>query len=645
MLAAPITAHPIIVRPLAAPPSLLTLRCPWLATRKHALSLLIRSVPSLLIAIRAEIEAQSDLAGGVPLSIRDADAAEGLRLRSRLERGDSPREVLKGAAPPTLAQLLVDFFHALPDDLWSTCRTELGALMHSPSQLEEQAELVLLANLPTIRRELLLWLLQLLHDASVPASSPTSPRGSPRVGRREVLRLLAPRLLTPHPAAASAPRQSADDHDLVLGHDACRFLERLLDAYSLLVMDSLLAPPSLSLLMLTLPLELAVLLPPRCEEQQRISYVSDALLRATAEAELKERHMIPPATPAQLMVLLESRGVHAPDRGSWEDSAAGVDPPEVGAADAADPVPAPVVSARPLVSRPGCVRVRPRAVPGPSSVGVVGRGDAAASSTGGEGGAEKLPLRRAVGCSAMVGRLHEELRSGAVALLEVDGQLVLHCLELKLCLTWQSELPWQSLVLVEVFDTSPHGVPRRTSREVRLPLAHGQPLKEALLGGMATLGIARTDVHLAGRVEREVLRVESSADFPGLSVVRSTRRVRGELTANASAAVMQPNFSCDCAPGRSGVMRKWLAWLHPAELVAATHAPLCASAEEERRFTAKEEWSRLLRRSVAAGIHGQRVPCVCVGRLEEGLTPRQEAAVGEACAGLSSKVRPMQELL
>ena len=185
--------------------------------------------------------------------------------------------------------------------------------MHSATASDDQSELLLLTKLPPAERELVLWLLQLLHDASVPAAGAvSSPHGSPHAALSSAFRQLAPRLLMPRagarslvpptpalalasppcrrpapappsrahvppattppshepapppfgppllPVAGRAALHDDSDKELVFGHDACRFLERLLNAYSLLLIDSLLAPPSLSLSMHALPLELEI---------------------------------------------------------------------------------------------------------------------------------------------------------------------------------------------------------------------------------------------------------------------------------------------------------------------------------------------------------------------------------------------------
>lgn len=94
----------------------------------------------------------------------------------------------------------------------------------------------------------------------------------------------------------------------------------------------------------------------------------------------------------------------------------------------------------------------------------------------------------------------------------------------------------------------------------------------------------------------------------------------------------------------AGEARRWLAWAHPSELAGALHSRLCLAAEEARREAGIREWELLLQRSRQAGGEGARVACVCVGRMQEAVTPKMEAAVSEACSRLTSGSREIWDI-
>ena len=97
------------------------------------------------------------------------------------------------------------------------------------------------------------------------------------------------------------------ERDLVFNHNACRFLERLLNEYSLILIDSLLAPPSLLLTKAT-SLELAVLLPARCSRSQRLAKLSNTLLQILSHhgdaVRLQDYQLPSPATRDALLHLV-----------------------------------------------------------------------------------------------------------------------------------------------------------------------------------------------------------------------------------------------------------------------------------------------------------------------------------------------------
>ena len=77
--------------------------------------------------------------------------------------------------------------------------------MHSPPPAEEQAQLlILLAHLPELERELVLWVLHLLHELALPSERVTShSQGSQQMILSSAFRTLAPHLLLRRAGAES----------------------------------------------------------------------------------------------------------------------------------------------------------------------------------------------------------------------------------------------------------------------------------------------------------------------------------------------------------------------------------------------------------------------------------------------------------
>jgi len=526
----------------------------------------------LLASIRAELKTQVEAAGGASSSLYGADPSKVQALKLALEDGANPAEALDGSAAPTLVQLLVDWFGALPDDVWANCRSALHQLMHSPPPAEEQAELlILLAHLPELERELVLWVLHLLHELTLPSERVTNhSQGSQQMILSSAFRMLAPHLLL----LRADVEASAQNAHLFLGHDACRFLERLLKVYSFLLIDSLLVPPSFALLVDALPLELPILLPALSRRAQRLARLSAVVLPhcGSGATNFSAHQVQVPSTAHELLRLV-----------------------------------------------------------------VNGNGACAALSTETEGIDGRVFNEEAQLDDAQLDDMLQELQIGELALLRFGADVLLYRTELKLSLSWQAELPWQSLLLVETHSARGGGIPKQTYSELHLPLSHKDVLCTALVRGLRDVSIEPADVFLHPRVEREFIRIDYDANYCNLPVVRSTRVVRGVLNASASATVMQPAFCCSNA-SHAVARRRWLAWWHPAELLAATQSQLCIAADEQRRFAGAHEWSHLLRRSLPDGSRGSHhVPCVCVGRPDEGLTTKMEAAVGDACARLATQ--------
>ncbi|KAL1495717.1 hypothetical protein AB1Y20_016580 [Prymnesium parvum] len=257
-----------------------------------------RRAPLLLLALREAMAA----AGGAPLAARAAQPHGLLAARRKLEAGDAPHLALSDASAACLAQLLIDWFDALPDDLFASCRPTLEQLMLATSPPDEHAELFLLTKLPSRERELVLWTLHLLHDATLDAA--------PASALTPTFRQLANGLILAQKGGSSQP--SSSEHDLTFGYQATRFLERLVHAYSLLVIDSLLAPPALALLLESYPLELRLLLPARTPRDQLLSHLADTALdlcaRGSGHAALRLRHLPLPSSHDELTQTLRRGG-------------------------------------------------------------------------------------------------------------------------------------------------------------------------------------------------------------------------------------------------------------------------------------------------------------------------------------------------
>ena len=165
--------------------------------------------------------------------------------------------------------------------------------------------------------------------------------------------------------------------------------------------------------------------------------------------------------------------------------------------------------------------------------------NAAAEGTDGKAANEKAQLD-----DGQLDEMLRELQNGELALLQFGADMLLYRAELKLSLSWQAELPWQNLLLVETHSSSRGSIPKQTHSEVRLPLSHKEVLCTALVRGLRDVSIEPADVFLHPRLERERIHIDYDANYSNLPVVRSTRVVRGVLNASASSTVMQPAFCC-----------------------------------------------------------------------------------------------------
>lgn len=222
-----------------------------------------------------------------------------------------------------------------------------------------------------------------------------------------------------------------------------RYLERLLHAFSLLVIDSLLAPPSLAVLSNAFPLQLQVLLPARTTRAQAVARLASGALEIeggkNVRATLEERLLPSPSTGAELLRLLrDGPGKFA--KGKSEDN----------------------------LGHAWTVH-------------------------------ELFPIN-----DEQVRAMVEDLQSGRLALMQMGEEVVPSRSRLRISVSWPAEHAWQSQVLLETHESCGGGGARPKCGEIMVPTLHAETVQASLTRGLRELGIDARDLRMQSRVEKEV---------------------------------------------------------------------------------------------------------------------------------------------
>ena len=300
------------------------------------------------------------------------------------------------------------------------------------------------------------------------------------------------------------------------------------------------------------------------------------------------------------------------------------------------------------------------------------------------------------GCRSLA-ELLDELRTGESALCEVRGpgpsppRLLLYRRALRLHIEWEAELPWQSLLMVVTHEGRADAPPRAVHARPLLSVRRGETPSAALARGLPLYGLScgrRLDPprRARGALSRSVMRTRAlpssrrrgtcaacwgdGAPRCGRTLTSSTTRAARSAPASGGGVrgCMHRRWRrrrgrrSRCGPRRCGrrrrrrrlgvvarrhrAARRRRAAVAVARRVAAQSIGRRVVIARHRRLAApRQRLQPVIAVGVAAAAAAASlpappsspaaaVPCVCVGRREEGLPLRLETALGAACARL-----------
>ena len=86
--------------------------------------------------------------------------------------------------------------------------------------------------------------------------------------------------------------------------------------------------------------------------------------------------------------------------------------------------------------------------------------------------------------------------------------LALQRLELRVHVSWEATLPWQSQLLAQTHEELEDGTPSGAVEVPAIAVRRGEAFQAALHRGLASLGLEQSDLHLQPRMGREVRTVQ-----------------------------------------------------------------------------------------------------------------------------------------